>query len=566
MTTALTALVSALRDSGIDAVFGVPGTQSVPLFEELRRAGIRTIVATDELAAAFMANGHFRATGRIAALTTISGPGFTYALTGLAEALHDSVGLLHLVATPRRDAKHAFQLQAIDQQAIAGALAKHYVRIDDPTQVTRAVRQAAELASTGGPGPVVIEFDAGYLADHPGLPGHPTGIARVEVPAEERDRLSKRFAAADRPVLLLGAGAIGAAQDLSSLARRLRIPIVTTPSGRGVVREDDPLVMGYDPLRGATDQVNRLFAESDLVLGLGCKLTHNGSAGYRLRLSREQFVHVDADQAVLNANYETDLAIHARVEDVVPFLTGRGRTTEWEESRLALLRGAIRSGGVEAEPRIHGPAGSMSPAEFFSWLRACLEDDAIVVTDSGLHQVLTRRHYEVRAPRALVFPSDFQSMGFGLPAAIGARVAAPGRKILAIVGDGGFLMSGLELMTAQREELPLVVMVFNDGQLNQIRFQQLSEYGRSHAVDLANPDYEALAASFGLPYLRFDTTPLDRTKKLLGDKPSPLFIEVRVGDSVDLRVRAGVALAKGVGRAVITPGLRAWLKRRLGRR
>src|SRR5262249_57052297 len=136
----------------IDAVFGLPGTQSVALFEEIRRAGIRTILATDELAAAFMANGYFRATGRIAALATISGPGFTYSLTGLAEARHDSVGLLHLVPTPRPDNAHAFQLQAIDQRAIAGVLAKHYLLIDGAADVVASVHHPAEIATTGGPG------------------------------------------------------------------------------------------------------------------------------------------------------------------------------------------------------------------------------------------------------------------------------------------------------------------------------------------------------------------------------------------------------------------------------
>jgi acetolactate synthase-1/2/3 large subunit len=565
MTTAMTALVAALRGNGIDTVFGVPGTQSVPLFEELRRAGLRVIVATDELAAAFMANGYFRATGRIAALTTISGPGFTYALTGLAEARHDSVGLLHLVPTPRPDGKHAFQLQAIDQRAIAGALAKHYLRIDDATDVTATVHHAVELATTGGPGPVVLEFDARELADRPVPPGGAFAPTRIEAPAEDGERLSTRFATAHRPVLLLGAGAIASAGDLSSIVHHLRIPVVTTPSARGLLREDDELVMGYDPLRGTTDQVNRLFAESDLILGLGCKLTHNGTAGYRLRLSREQFVHIDADPGVLNANYEAELAIRARVEDVIPFLAARTSAFSWQESQLRSFRSAIRSFAPEPEPRMHGPSGSMPPAEFFSWLRASLRDDAIVVTDSGLHQVLTRKHYEVRAPRGLVFPSDFQSMGYGLPAAIGARVGVPGRDIVAIIGDGGFLMSGLELMTAQREGLSLTVIVFNDGQLNQIRFQQLSEYGRSHAVRLANPDYETLAASLGLEYIRFDASALSRTQELLGGGQRRLFIEVAVGDSMDLRIHSGIAFTKSVGRSVISPGVRAWLRARLGR-
>jgi thiamine pyrophosphate-dependent acetolactate synthase large subunit-like protein len=156
-------------------------------------------------------------------------------------------------------------------------------------------------------------------------------------------------------------------------------------------------------------------------------------------------------------------------------------------------------------------------------------------------------------------------MGFGLPAAVGARVAAPERDVITIIGDGGFLMSGVELMTAQREGLPIVVIVFNDGQLNQIRFQQLTDSGRSQAVRLANPDYETLAASFGVSYVRFDARALNDTEQLLRGRQRPLLMEVGVGDSWDLRMRTGVAVAKRVGRKVIRPGLRAWIKDRLGR-
>jgi acetolactate synthase-1/2/3 large subunit len=563
MTTEITVLVETLRANGIDAVFGVPGTQSVPLFEEFRRAGIRTILATDELAAAFMANGYFRASGRIAALATISGPGFTYALTGLAEARHDSVGLLHLVSTPRADRRRAFQLQAIDQRTIAGPLVKGYLLLDGSVDVAVAVHQAVELATAGEPGPVIVELDATELADRRYLGGGTHTPTRAGVSAQECQHLADRFEKSRYPVFLLGSGATGAREALASIAHRLRIPIVTTPSARGLIREDDVMVMCYDPLRGTTDQVNGLFAESDLILGLGCKLTHNGSAGYRLQL-HEKLVHVDAEPGVLGANYKPDLAICARVEEITPFLTSRTSTSSWQGSQLLEFRDAIRRVTPEPEPLILGPSGSMPPAQFFSWLRTCLSDDAIVVTDSGLHQVLTRKYYEVRAPRGLVFPSDFQSMGFGLPAAVGARVAAPERDTVVIVGDGGFLMSGLEIMTAQREGLPIVVIVFNDGQLNQIRLQQLGEFGRSHAVRLANPDYQRLAAAFGVEYVRFDANSLRETENLLRGKRRPLLMEVAVGDSVDLRVRTSIALTKRVGRKIISPGLRAWIKARLG--
>jgi acetolactate synthase-1/2/3 large subunit len=195
-----------------------------------------------------------------------------------------------------------------------------------------------------------------------------------------------------------------------------------------------------------------------------------------------------------------------------------------------------------------------------------LSRDAILVTDSGLHQIMARRHFDVLAPRGLICPTDFQSMGFGLPAAIGARIAAPDRQVVAVVGDGGFLMSGLELLTARREKVPIAVLVFNDGHLNQIRVQQQAGSGRTQAVDLLNPDYEMLAKSFGIGYLRFGAGDAEAAAKALGGGDGgPVLIEVLVGDSMEMRAAAAVALSKAVVRRALGPriaaAVRSWLRR-----
>ena len=561
------ALCTALREVGIECVFGIPGTQTVPLFEAFRQHRLRTVLASHELGAAFMANGYFRATGRMAALSTIPGPGFMYALTGIAEARLDSVGMLYLVPKPSTGPGRAFRLQAIDQRAIAAPILKGTFAITDAAHAASVIREAHALATGGEPGPVMVELDMTALrADAEADVATP--MARPEPPAHDAasDELARQFSRSKRPLFLVGQGAYSVAVRLQKLVERLGVPVMTTPSARGVVAEDHPLVLPFDPLRGHTDTANQFIDRADLVVALGCKLGHNGTAGFSLRLPSDRLIHVDIEPGTVGANYEPLLGLTASVESVLPALEARSARTEWLDAEVAHARETLRSPSVDqVEPVIHG-GWSRTPRELFGWLRLVLSRDAIVVTDSGLHQILARRHFDVLAPRGLICPTDFQSMGFGLPAAIGAKIAAPDRQVVAVVGDGGFLMSGLELLTARRENVPIAVLVFNDGHLNQIRVQQQSGSGRTQAVDLLNPDYEMLAKSFGIRFLRLGAGDAEAAAKALdGGRDGPVLIEVLVGDSMEMRAAAAVALSKAVVRRALGPriaaALRSWLRR-----
>ena len=562
MTDGITLLCNALRSAGVDCVFGLPGTQTVPLFEGFRRSGLRTVLSTHELAASFMANGYFRATGRVAAVSTIPGPGFTYALTGIAEAYLDSVGVLVLVGAAARSPGNRFQLQAIDQPAVARPIVKEYFRIDRAADAADVIRRAHGLALTGGPGPVIVELDIDALS----APSSPrSGDAALPLePAADAGvvaSLARDFAAAARPVLLVGQGALGAADRVSALSRDWGIPVVTTPSARGIVAEDSPYVTAFDPPRGQVEELNHFLARADLIVGLGCRLGHNGAAGFALALASDRFIHVDADAAVLGANYPARLLVQATVEQVLPALEARRSPAQWSGPELDALRSTLRArAGAHPEPVIAGSSAS-TPAGFFAWLRRALPRDAILVTDSGAHQGMTRRHYDVLAPRGLLFPSDLQSMGYGLPAAIGARIAAPDRPVVALIGDGGFAMSGLELLTAVRERIGISVIVFNDGQLGQIRLQQLANYGRGHAVSLANPDFGIFAQSLGVRYARYGDDSDADIERIMG-APEPSLIEVVLADSLAMRAVPARRRAKEAIRSALPTGLLGLLRRR----
>jgi acetolactate synthase-1/2/3 large subunit len=277
-------------------------------------------------------------------------------------------------------------------------------------------------------------------------------------------------------------------------------------------------------------------------------------------------IHVDASSEVLGANYPASLLLQADVPLMLEALAARlpGATPSaatWVPSELDAARiearRAIEHGGPE--PRIHH-ADVRTPAEFFRALRAALPRDAMLVTDSGLHQALTRRYFPVLAPRGLICPSDFQSMGFGIPAAIGAAMAAPGRRVVALIGDGGFAMAGLELITAVREQLPLTVIVFNDGQLGLIREQQLREYGHAHSVALGAFDIGAVAAAVGARHIRLQGNAEAGFRDALNGE-GPVVVEVAVGDSAGQRVAHAQAYLKEAARGVLGGRLRGWLRK-----
>jgi acetolactate synthase-1/2/3 large subunit len=569
-------LCNTLESLGVEHVFGVPGTQSVLLYDALRRSKIRSVLATHELGASFMANGYYRASGRVAPLITIPGPGFTYALTGLAEALHDSAAVLHIVGRPATRSDKKFAFQDLDQGGIAGPLVKRVFCVRQVDEIPRMVEEAYRLALSGEPGPVLLQWSRDALASPPALPFEQPSRKTAVGPLPNDSQVEEAatlLGAARRPILLVGQGAAGAAGLVRQLAERIASPLFTTVSGRGVLPEDHELALGFDFNRGDVHVLNGMIRLSDCVVVLGCKLTQPGTGGFELELPSDRLIRVDTSKESLEANYTASLAILGSVEAVlerllpaVQRLPGNsvgGWTRDEIEDWKKRLR-VVRSDTVVLEPVVHGVTPKNAGA-FFASLRRVLPRHGIVVTDSGLHQGLVRRHFEVLAPRGLILPSDLQSMGFGVPAAIGAKLAAPDRPVVVVLGDGGFAMSGMELLTAVREKIPLTVIVFNDGRLNLIALQQFAEFGRSESVDLLNPDFGAFAAAVGAQYALID----GNTEEVLRNATSSArvtLVELLVGDSPAIHFLRTKRFTRETARRVLGPGMVRWLKRGLRKR
>ncbi len=560
------ALCSALERLGVEHVFGVPGTQNINLFEALRRSSLRTILATHELAAGFMANGYYRGSGKVGVLTTIPGPGFAFTIAAIAEAAQDSSALLYIVGKAGTIPGRKFNLQQIDQRAILAPLVKRTIDVDDPADIVSAAYEAYDLATAGEPGPVALEVTdraiEGEVPDgQPSVDGNRT--PRRAPPPDSLDELMRMLAESRRAVLFVGQGVNEASAPLRELAELLDAPLIATRSARGALAEDHRLALAADFAGSAVRALNSILDGSDLILALGCKFTHNGTYGFQLHFPKEKLIHVDASGEVLNANYPARLAVLADAPLTIQAILNRRealapRQSAWDQPELARLKQAGRPDGSLPEPRIHG-VDPQTPAAFFAALRRAMPPDACLVTDSGWHQVLATRHFQVLGPRGLIIPSDFQSMGFGLPAAIAAKLAAPEKKVVALIGDGGLAMSGMELLTAVRERIPITVVVFNDGALGQIRIQQLSSFGHAHATGLETPDLSLFAEAVGAAYVQLESD-AETTLRAAIHREGVTLVEVNVGDSPTIRVARAKGLARRTAKRAFSPSFLRWVK------
>lgn len=507
-------LAHVFTELGVKTVFGLPGTQNLGLYEALRKSGLRTVVATQELSAMFMAIGQYQATSAsvpssLPVVATVPGPGFTCALTGLAEAKADSVPLLYLVSTNEAKSHFKYQLQELPQMKMVLPVVKKGFEIREVSEIDPILKEAARVALSGEPGPVYIEILDSLFDEVSDISvGANVAVTRSSLSPTASQAVSLIFQAS-RMVLFVGGGARKYDRQVNALVERLSCPVLSTISGRGVVSDQHPLSFPFDYAFGEGRVIADLIDRADVVLALGCKFSHNGTGGFRLRIPEQKLIHVDASSEVLGANYPGHCLVEMDVGDFLTALTQsedfgkqNAKNIHWTKEELNILqqrRFEEQQEHLQYVPKVHVEGQEESIPNFFQALRNVLSKDAILVTDSGRHQMLARAFYQVLSPAGLVIPADFQSMGFGLPTAVGAALAGT-RPVVALVGDGGFLMSGMEFTSAVREGVKLLVIIFRDYSFSLIRDQQLKRYGRSSSVQLSLPDLEAFSLAFGVNY------------------------------------------------------------------
>jgi acetolactate synthase I/II/III large subunit len=500
--TGAQAVIAALQRLAVERVFGIPGIQTLELFDGLADAAFETILTTDERSAAYMADAHARVTGKVGMLVVTPGPGLTNALTGLAEARLDSSPVVVIAAAISSDLHRKFQLHAMNQTAILAPIVKAVYSASSVEEIPRLLVTGAREAEDGEPGPVVVEipYDL-FTAQSDWTIPDKQDRAVPAVDEEKLDRIANELKQSPSIGIYVGRGAAQAADELQRLAELLHAPVATTMSGRGVLAEDHPLSVGFGFGPCGQPIAERLFHRVHTLLAIGCKYTEPATGSFGMRMP-PRHIHIDINASSIGANYHADFALVADAKPALEGLLSRLQSRpQPPDAALTdrILRSRLRHTGRVKRSRLQGDA--VSPARFLRALRLETQRDTIFVTDSGSHQFWALAELPIYSPNTFLVPADFQAMGFSIPAAIAAQLARPHQRVISLVGDGGFLLSAMELATVGRLGLRLMVVVFQDGALGLIREAQQRVYRRTPFTGLSNPDFALIAKAFGMEHI-----------------------------------------------------------------
>jgi acetolactate synthase-1/2/3 large subunit len=494
-------VVTALEDEGIPFAFGIPGAQNLELYDALAGSQkTRPVLVTDERCASFMADGAWRASEQLCCVNLVPGAGLTHALSGIAEAYMDGIPMLVIASGVRSDSHKSFQLHDVDQLALASPITKAQFHVDEGGRIYECIRAACQVARTPPAGPVIVEIPANLLVfrhDARATEWATTPAPSPQAPEAALDEVLALVAASRRPLLYLGFGSSGARHNLVALTERLEAVVATTIQGKGVFPENHPLRLwcGFGPM--APPFIRAIADDCDLTLAIGCRFAEVATGSYGLVPPRP-LIHVDIDAAVFGRNYKPDLAIQADAAPLVAALLQRLPQRE----RNASVRERIKAGheGLRLERSRWSETHGVSPPVLFHELQDIFGERAAFVVDSGNGLFEAMECLRLDHPRSFLAPVDFSCMGYAVPAAIGAALAAPDRPIVAVVGDGALLMTGLELLTASHLAVPVVVVVLRDRQLAQIAQFQEKGLARRTASDLSDFDLGMMCRAMGLDH------------------------------------------------------------------
>ena len=498
--------VRALEALGIKFTFGIPGVHNTELYDELNSSELITpILVTHEGGAAFMADGVSRTSDHTGTLVIVPAAGATHAASGIGEAFLDGIPMLVICGGIRTDLDKRYQLHEMDQHAFLGALTKASFRVATHADIVPTLFKAWEIANSNEPGPVFVEIPVN-LQMFPGevdeIPQRPV-ISRPQKAAMENiRRAAEMLLAAKKPALFIGWGARDAHAQTCAIAEFLQAPVATTLQGLSVFSAAHPLHTGFSFGASAVPAARNAFADCDCMLAVGTRFAEIATGSFGVTVP-PNLIHVDINPAVFNANYPAAVALEGDASSVLGLLLKQVQEL-----------GTARPANLDLQQRIqrdkrayndewlrHDSNGKVNPAVFFNALRAAVPDDAIAVVDDGNHTYLTAELFPVRQPKALIVPTDFNCMGYAVPAAIGAKLANPDREVFAIVGDGAFTMTCMEIVSATRLGLGLVYYVFHDGELSQIAQAQEIPFNRKPCTALGAIDFSGVAIATGAEYI-----------------------------------------------------------------
>ncbi len=562
-------LWATLVGEGVTTVFGYPGGAILPIYDALRKFPIHHVLVRHEQGASHMADGYARASGQVGVCMATSGPGATNLVTGIATAMLDSIPVVAITGQVSSKVLGSDAFQEVDITGITLPITKHNFLVTRAEDIALIVRQAFQIARSGRPGPVLVDitkdaqqatasFDFASAAPSPARQ-HPM-TARLTATSPQLAEAAALIRASKRPVILGGHGITqsGAEVEVLAFAEALQIPIASTLLGLGSIPAGHPLSLGMMGMHGES-WVNNAIQQSDLLLAFGMRFDDRVTGNLASYAPKAKKIHIDIDPSEMNKNVRADVALTGDLKQVLNLLTPLLTTDNCQLPTPDWLGEINASKGTAAVRDIltlpdngHLYAAHVINDIWREAVAAGREHQTIIVTDVGQHQMWEAQYFKHEAPRSLVTSGGLGTMGFALPAAIGAKTACPDKDVWVVAGDGGFQMTAAELSTIVQERLHINIAIINNGFLGMVRQWQEAFYDKNYSASpILSPDFVKLAEAHGIPGAhvsqRADVTPTV-IRARTGDSAFLINFQVEKEDGVYPMIAPGAALHEMVRR------------------
>lgn len=525
-------VLETLRDLGVDTIFGYPGGAVLPFYDAIYNfKGIRHILGRHEQGCLHEAEGYAKSTGKLGVAVVTSGPGATNAITGIADAMSDSVPLLVFTGQVARAGIGKDAFQEADIVGITMPITKYNYQVRETADIPRIITEAVHIATTGRPGPVVIDLPKDISALETDFIYSPeVNLPSYQPTLEPNDmqikKILKQLSKAKKPVLLAGGGIsyAEAATELNEFAERYQIPVVTSLLGQGTIATSHPLFLGMGGMHGSF-AANIAMTEADFMISIGSRFDDRLTGNPKTFAKNAKVAHIDIDPAEIGKIISADIPVVGDAKKALQMLlaepTVHNNTEKWIE-KVTKDKNRVRS--YDKKERV------VQPQAVIERIGELTNGDAIVVTDVGQHQMWTAQYYPYQNERQLVTSGGLGTMGFGIPAAIGAKIANPDKEVVLFVGDGGLQMTNQELAILNIYKVPIKVVMLNNHSLGMVRQWQESFYeGRtSESVFDTLPDFQLMAQAYGIKNYKFDNPETLAQDLEVITEDVPMLIEVDI--------------------------------------
>src|SRR4051794_13555302 len=559
MMRAVDAIMECLKAEGVDVVFGSPGGATPPPYDAMYDSGIRHILVRHEAGGGHAAEGYAKASGKVGVCFATSGPGATNIVTPLTDAMMDSVPLVAFTGQVRTELLGTDGFQEADTFGITMPIVKHSFMIQHPAEIPRVVHEAFHIARTGRPGPVLIDIPQDLSRAE--IDYEPVGDVRLPgyAPTTEGNQKQIRIAAkalanSRRPVLYAGGGVVNAnaSPELRDLAASDRFPVTCTLMGLGAFPAPHPQWLGMLGMHG-TRAANYAMDEADLIVAIGARFDDRVTGKLSEFAPRAKFVHIDIDPAEISKNVPAHIPIVGDAKNIVGRLVTEYRALGADPARLAEWWERIEGWRTQHPLRYADSSDTeIKPQYLIEALYEATAGECVLSTDVGQHQMWAAQYFHFPEPRRWINSGGLGTMGFGLPAAIGAAIGQPERPSVLITGDGSIQMNSQELATARQFDVPVKIVIMNNGYLGMVRqWQELFWDGRYSQVDMGQwPDFVRLAEAYGCTGVRLSdksTLVEDLTAALATEGPVVVDVRVTREESVYPMIAPGGAAREMVG-------------------